>query len=58
MRFLFTTIPGSGHYHPLVSTARALQRRGHEVAGSSRRPSSTSPWRRMLPPPAASSTGR
>ena len=32
MRFLFTTIPGSGHFHPLVPTARALQRRGHEVA--------------------------
>ncbi len=32
MRFLFTTIPGSGHFHPLVPTARALQHRGHEVA--------------------------
>jgi UDP:flavonoid glycosyltransferase YjiC (YdhE family) len=32
MRFLFTTIPGSGHFHPLVPTARALQRRGHEVS--------------------------
>ncbi|MEO8572281.1 MAG: glycosyltransferase [Chloroflexota bacterium] len=32
MRFLFTTIPGSGHFHPLVPTARALQRRGHDVA--------------------------
>jgi UDP:flavonoid glycosyltransferase YjiC (YdhE family) len=32
MRFLFTTIPGSGHFHPLVPTARALQRRGHAVA--------------------------
>ena len=32
MRFLFTTIPGSGHFHPLVATARALQRRGHDVA--------------------------
>jgi UDP:flavonoid glycosyltransferase YjiC (YdhE family) len=32
MRFLFTTIPGSGHFHPLVPTARALLRRGHEVA--------------------------
>ena len=31
MRFLFTTIPGSGHFHPLVPTARALQRRGHDV---------------------------
>ena len=32
MRFLFTTIPGSGHFHPLVPTAHALQRRGHDVA--------------------------
>jgi UDP:flavonoid glycosyltransferase YjiC (YdhE family) len=32
MRFLFTTIPGSGHFHPLVPTARALQRRGHDVS--------------------------
>jgi UDP:flavonoid glycosyltransferase YjiC (YdhE family) len=32
MRFLFTTIPGSGHFHPLVPTARALQHRGHEVS--------------------------
>jgi UDP:flavonoid glycosyltransferase YjiC (YdhE family) len=31
MRFLFTTIPGSGHFHPLVPTAQALQRRGHDV---------------------------
>jgi UDP:flavonoid glycosyltransferase YjiC (YdhE family) len=32
MRFLFTTIPGSGHFHPLVPTARALQSRGHDVS--------------------------
>jgi UDP:flavonoid glycosyltransferase YjiC (YdhE family) len=32
MRFLFTTIPGSGHFHPLVPTARALRVRGHDVA--------------------------
>jgi UDP:flavonoid glycosyltransferase YjiC (YdhE family) len=32
MRFLFTTIPGSGHFHPLVPTARALRGRGHDVA--------------------------
>jgi UDP:flavonoid glycosyltransferase YjiC (YdhE family) len=32
MRFLFTTIPGSGHFHPLVPTARALQARGHDVS--------------------------
>jgi len=31
MRFLFTTIPGSGHFHPMVPTARALQSRGHDV---------------------------
>lgn len=31
MRFLFTTIPGSGHFNPLVPTALALQRRGHDV---------------------------
>ena len=32
MRILFTTIPGSGHFHPLVPTAQALRRRGHDVA--------------------------
>ncbi len=32
MRLLFTTLPGSGHFHPLVPTARALQGRGHDVA--------------------------
>lgn len=32
MRFLFTTIPGSGHFNPLVPTARALLVRGHDVA--------------------------
>ena len=32
MRFLFTTIPGSGHFHPMVPTAIALRRRGHDVA--------------------------
>jgi UDP:flavonoid glycosyltransferase YjiC (YdhE family) len=32
MRFLFTTIPGSGHFHPLVPTANALRDRGHDVA--------------------------
>jgi hypothetical protein len=32
MRFLFTTIPGAGHFHPLVPTARALRDRGHDVA--------------------------
>jgi UDP:flavonoid glycosyltransferase YjiC (YdhE family) len=32
MRFLFTTIPGSGHFHPLVPIAHALRGRGHDVA--------------------------
>jgi hypothetical protein len=32
MRFLFTTIPGSGHFHPLVPIARALRGRGHDDA--------------------------
>jgi UDP:flavonoid glycosyltransferase YjiC (YdhE family) len=32
MHILFTTIPGSGHFHPLVPTARALQDRGHDVS--------------------------
>jgi UDP:flavonoid glycosyltransferase YjiC (YdhE family) len=32
MRVLFTTAPATGHFHPLVPTARALQQAGHEVA--------------------------
>jgi UDP:flavonoid glycosyltransferase YjiC (YdhE family) len=32
MRFLFTSIPGSGHFNPLVPTARAIRDRGHDVA--------------------------
>ena len=32
MRFLFTTIPGFGHFHPLVPLAQALQAAGHTVA--------------------------
>ena len=32
MRVLFTTLPGAGHWHPLVPFAEALQRAGHEVA--------------------------
>ena len=32
MRILFSTMAGSGHFHPLVPTARALQKAGHEVA--------------------------
>ncbi|PTL83663.1 glycosyltransferase [Vitiosangium sp. GDMCC 1.1324] len=35
MRVLFTTIPGSGHFHPLVPVAQALQQAGHEVAFAS-----------------------
>jgi UDP:flavonoid glycosyltransferase YjiC (YdhE family) len=32
MRVLFTTTPGSGHWHPLVPFAEALEQAGHEVA--------------------------
>lgn len=32
MRALFTTNPQSGHWHPLVPYAKALQHGGHEVA--------------------------
>jgi len=32
MRILFTSLPGSGHFHPLVPVAQALQQAGHEVA--------------------------
>ncbi len=32
MRILFTTLLGTGHFHPLVPLARALQQAGHEVA--------------------------
>jgi UDP:flavonoid glycosyltransferase YjiC (YdhE family) len=31
VRFLFTSLPGSGHFHPLVPVARALQVEGHDV---------------------------
>ena len=31
MRFLFTTVPGSGHFHPMVPLAKALRHRGHDV---------------------------
>jgi UDP:flavonoid glycosyltransferase YjiC (YdhE family) len=31
MRFLFTTLAGSGHFHPLVPPAQALQSAGHDV---------------------------
>ena len=32
MRVLFTTQPSSGHWHPLVPLAQALEMAGHEVA--------------------------
>jgi len=32
MRFLFTCIPGLGHFHPLVPLAEALARAGHTIA--------------------------
>jgi UDP:flavonoid glycosyltransferase YjiC (YdhE family) len=31
MRFLFATLAGSGHFHPLVPAARAVQANGHAV---------------------------
>ncbi len=31
-RFLFTTYPGSGHFHPIVPTALQLREAGHTVA--------------------------
>ncbi|MEO6458279.1 MAG: hypothetical protein ABIO92_08415, partial [Chloroflexia bacterium] len=35
MRVLFTSQPGSGHWHPLVPLAQALGAAGHEVAFAS-----------------------
>lgn len=32
MRVLFSCIAGTGHFHPLVPMAKALQRAGHDVA--------------------------
>ena len=32
MRVLFSTLPASGHWHPLVPFAAALRAAGHEVA--------------------------
>jgi UDP:flavonoid glycosyltransferase YjiC (YdhE family) len=32
MRVLFTCVPATGHFHPLVPVARALAEAGHEVA--------------------------
>lgn len=32
MRVLFSSFSGSGHFHPLVPTAKGLQAAGHEVA--------------------------
>ena len=37
MRFLFTSLPGTGHIHPLVPVAMALQANGHEVVFASSR---------------------
>lgn len=31
MRYLFTTLPGLGHFHPSAPIAKALQLRGHDV---------------------------
>ena len=31
MRFLLTSLPGAGHFHPLVPVARALESAGHDV---------------------------
>src|SRR5437016_3080554 len=31
MRFLFVTLAGSGHFHPLVPAAKAVQANGHDV---------------------------
>ena len=36
MRVLFTTLPYSGHVHPLVPFARALADAGHDVAFAAR----------------------
>ncbi|MGA7732486.1 MAG: glycosyltransferase [Chloroflexia bacterium] len=35
-RFLFSTIEGYGHFHPLVPLARALKEAGHDVAFAAR----------------------
>jgi UDP:flavonoid glycosyltransferase YjiC (YdhE family) len=32
MRILFTSLPATGHFHPLVPIARAVAAAGHEVA--------------------------
>jgi UDP:flavonoid glycosyltransferase YjiC (YdhE family) len=32
VRFLFTTLPGIGHLHPLLPVADGLRRRGHDIA--------------------------
>lgn len=36
LRFLFTTTPGYGHWHPLIPLARALDQAGHTVAFAGR----------------------
>ncbi len=35
MRTLFTCLPGFGHFHPMLPLAKAVRRRGHEVAFAS-----------------------
>src|SRR5712692_2761040 len=35
MRVLFTVYPATGHFHPLVPIAQALETAGHEVAFAS-----------------------
>lgn len=35
MRFLFTTIPGFGHFHPILPLATCLKQAGHTVAVAS-----------------------
>jgi UDP:flavonoid glycosyltransferase YjiC (YdhE family) len=32
MRVLFTTLPSSGHWHPLIPFADSVRAAGHEVA--------------------------
>jgi len=31
VRFLFTTLTGLGHFHPMVPSAQALRDAGHDV---------------------------
>lgn len=41
MKFLFTCIPGSGHFHPMVPLAREMVRRNHAVAFATSEPMRT-----------------